>query len=84
MGQPVVCLITPHYSMIMMIMMRRKRSRMMLLHRKVPVEKKSCTRREGRSTVTTDPGHEKRRVETRSKKERIIRNRNDAIKTGGN
>lgn len=34
---------------------------MMLLHRKAPVEKKSCTRREeGRSTVTTDPGHEKR------------------------
>ena len=36
---------------------------MMLLHRKAPVEKKSCTRRgEGRSTVTTDPGHEKKRV----------------------
>ena len=31
------------------MMMRRRKSRMMLLHQKAPVEKKSCTRREGRA-----------------------------------
>ena len=73
-----------HFSMIMM-MRRRRKSRMMLLHRKAPVEKKSCTRRGRRGGLPWQLTLVMRRgLETQSKKETIIRSRNDAINTGGN